>query len=101
MERGAHEPGLDELPVFPEGLADVVDLAVDADRDLELGRGHDLGLDSANVAHDADEVFLRCLLSEVLAVEPERKHLSPAEIYCGGRARFGHLAASRIRCGRG
>ncbi len=80
MQGAAHEPRLDEPLVFPERSPHIFDAAVGADRDLQLGRGHDLSLHAADVADYASQVTLGRALRQVMARHAKRVDLRPAEL---------------------
>jgi hypothetical protein len=80
VESAAHQPGLHERSAPPQGGPHIPDLAVDANADLKLGRGHHLRLRAAEVADHAGEVLLRRPPIQVMTGEPEGVHLLPAHL---------------------
>jgi hypothetical protein len=75
----SNEPGLDQRLALPQSVAHVLNRAVDADRDLDLSRGHHLGLHAADVPDYISELRLRRPLIEVMMCKPHRVDVSPAE----------------------
>ena len=83
MQRAAHEPGLDQAPVFPERRPDVGHRASAADRKLKLRGGHDLRLGPADIGGHSGQVLLS-RRHQVVALHPEGMHLGPGELGLGG-----------------
>src|SRR5262245_50245254 len=86
MERAAHRPRLDDLPVgdrVPDvGPAD----PVDPSGNLQLRRACDLGVDPDEVSRDVDKPVRPDALREMVPRHPERRDLEPR----GGGGRLGH-----------
>src|SRR5437660_12064549 len=101
MQRAAHEPCLDQRFLLPQRLADVVDVAVDAGGDLELGCGHELGLGAADLADHLSELLLWRAAREVMALEPKGVDLRPAELGCDRLSRRARHRAGRTGPGGG
>ncbi len=81
VQRPAHRPRLDQRPVAPQRVADVVpSQAVDAGVDRELRGAHDLCLDGDEATDDVEHLPIRGALLQVVTLHPERGDLLPGRL---------------------